>query len=218
MSKDKPNSSKTGALVMVLMVLWLAGLTALILVYLQKPAAGDLYTRVAKLETKANSLVGKIHPPGSKELNNKELNSLEDRIADLENRISGLVSDDSQPVTSQTAGCDCEKLEDRLAALETAAETKIRTAGQTRSDAPEKSTRLPKKTAAKSKFKPAAGKTLPPTRPRTNTADGDVSGSIPDYGSRDLHDMNRRYAPIYQETSDDAGGRGLLGPGSGGYR
>lgn len=240
MSKDTSKPSKTGALVVALMVLWLAGLTALVLVNLQKPAAGDLDTRVANLETKANSLVGRIHPPGDKELNN-----LEDRLIDLEKRIADFTSGDAMPVTAETGGCDCQRLENRLAALETAVdsepgstilsgvrggqapdtgtqpqagETASQTAAQNRSDGPEKGTRPERKTAAKAKSKTAAGKTLPMQQPRIPKEGDEASRSNPDYGSRNLHDMNRRYVPIYQGASNEAGSRGLLGPGSGGYR
>jgi len=245
MSKDKPKSSKTGALVMVLLVLWLAGLTGLVLMYLKKPAAGDLDTRMAKLEAKANSLVGKVNPPGT-----KELNDLEARVEDLEKRIAGR-SEDARPVTAQTAGCDCEQLQDRLAALETAvdSESGTRTVGSSRSgqtpasekqpaasdtasptaaqapsDTTEKRAGTTKKTAAKSRSKSAARKAAPPYRPgadsqQTTPVSGDAaSRSNQDYGIRNLQDINRRYAPIYEGSSEDASSRGLLGPGSSGFR
>ncbi len=215
MSKDKPKSSKTGALVVVLLVLWLAGLTALVLTYLKKPTAGDLDARVAKLEAKANSLVGKVNPPGT-----KELNDLEARVEDLEKRIAGAAFGDTQPVAAQTAGsggCDCEQLQDRLASLEAAvgsesgtrtvsgnrsgqtpssdkpsdeSGTATQTAAQDRSGTAEKSAGAAKKTAAKSRSKSTARTTPPPRRPAADSQQANrVSG---DAASRSNQDYGTR--------------------------
>lgn len=248
MSKEKPKSSKTGALVMVLLVLWLAGLTALVLMYLKKPAENELENRVVKLETKANTLVGKVKPPGS-----EELNSLMDRVDALEKRVAGLGSGDVAPVGASgvDGSCDCDQLQGRLAALESAvdsesgtrtvggartgkkatgekktppAETATRTEAGSQADTSEKSMASSKKTSAKSRSKSTDRRTPPPYRPGaapaapSKVANDGYSGSNQDYGSRTVHDINRRYEPIYEGSSDDASSRGLLGPGGGGFR
>lgn len=256
MTKDATKSSKTGALVTVLLVLWLAGLTALVLMYLKKPAPADIDTRVAKLESKANTLVGKVNPPGA-----KGLNDLEGRVAELEKRISGLSSGEVQPVSAGTdgnGGCDCDRLENRVASLEssigtvsakgtaggaqTARTPKIDTSktaapekenreatqageqataqAQVKPETPKKGPGVTKKTASKSRSKSAAQKTSSAQRaadapPAANEANARYNQ---DYGSGSIHDMNRRYAPIYGGSSDDASSRGLLTPEGGAYR
>ncbi|MFW5637273.1 MAG: hypothetical protein ACOC3A_11490 [Thermodesulfobacteriota bacterium] len=248
MSKDKPKSSKTGSLVMVLLVLWLAGLTALVLMYLQKPAAGDLDARVARLEAKANSLVGKVNPPGTKEIDN-----LKGRIEAMENRTIGLGSGEMQAAAAGndlSGGCDCGQLRDRIAALESAvdsesgtrtvagiqtgpaAETeKQKTASETgsgnaaaaRAEASKESAGVTKKTAVKTNSKPATRTPPPPFTPvadsnRRRPSADNNSRSYPDYAAGSLQDSNRRYQPIYQGFPDDASSRGLLGSGGGGFR
>jgi hypothetical protein len=248
MSKDKPRSSKTGPLVTVLLVLWLAGLTALVLMYLQKPAAGDLDARVANLEAKANSLVGKVNPPGTKEINN-----LEGRIEALENRMAGLGPGEMQTAAAGndlSGGCDCGQLQDRIAALESAVDSdpgarnvagvqtgptavteKQKTASETgsgnaaavRPDASKESAGVTKKTAVKTRSKPSTRTPPPPFRPvadssRRRPSADNISRSYPDYAAGSLQDSNRRYHPIYQGSPDDASSRGLLGPGGGGFR
>jgi len=65
----KPASGK-GLLLTVITLLWLAGLTAFVFMMLKQPQDSGLETRVAKLETKAAAVGGKIKKPGAENVEN----------------------------------------------------------------------------------------------------------------------------------------------------
>ncbi|MEZ4528074.1 MAG: hypothetical protein R2941_19365 [Desulfobacterales bacterium] len=65
----KPASGK-GSLLTVIALLWLTGLTAFVFMMLKQPQDSGLETRVAKLETRAATVGGKIRKPGTGNVEN----------------------------------------------------------------------------------------------------------------------------------------------------
>ncbi len=128
-SGDRNSRSKTGGLVLVLLFIWLAGLTGLFFYTMQSKGASNLETRISALERRSTKVVRKINPAGGKQLANleKRVNQLEKRLSDTTN-MAGNISDDTQ--ASATKGsCNCSELVSRLDNLERALAAK---SGQTK--------------------------------------------------------------------------------------
>ncbi|MGE0083686.1 MAG: hypothetical protein AB7S75_04630 [Desulfococcaceae bacterium] len=105
----KPASGKS-SLLTVITLLWLAGLTAFVFMMLKQPQDSGLESRVAKLETKAAAVGGKIKKPGAENVENArggmesgavgiagtggadatQIAGLEQRLSQLEKNLAGL--------------------------------------------------------------------------------------------------------------------------------
>ncbi len=68
--KPAKPASGSGILLTVITLLWLAGLTAFVFMMLKQPQDSGLENRVAKLETKAAAVGGKIRKPGAENVEN----------------------------------------------------------------------------------------------------------------------------------------------------
>jgi hypothetical protein len=140
--KDKSEKRKTGSsgmgvsILMVVIFLWMGGLTFLWWTTAQKSGGNDLEERVTRLETKASRVVKKINPPGS-----KTSPQLEARIKKLENKLGAIntntstasadgtdaaASPDNASVSASSAatGCNCDGLAERMDRLENLVLTK----------------------------------------------------------------------------------------------
>ncbi len=129
-SGDRNSRSKTGGLVLVLLFIWLAGLTGLFFYTMQSKGSGDLEARVSALERRSTKVVRKINPAGGKQLANLErrVNQLEKQLSDT--NMAGNISGEATQASASQGSCNCNELVARLDKLEGALLAKT---GQNRS-------------------------------------------------------------------------------------
>jgi hypothetical protein len=122
--KSKGSRNGRGSLVLVLVVLWLIGLTAAVAFFNSPvgpgPSPSNLESRVSALEQRAGQVRGAIAPPGA-----DDLGTLTDRVNQLEQRIGGgdgaaaANADGSAAAAGAMAGdCPCDRILARLDRLE----------------------------------------------------------------------------------------------------
>ncbi|MFP4419717.1 MAG: hypothetical protein ACLFRG_04165 [Desulfococcaceae bacterium] len=120
--KSKGSRNGRGSLVLVLVVLWLVGLTAAVAFFNlpMGPGSADLEDRVAALERRSGQVRGTIPPPGV-----DDLGALTDRMNELERRLDGggataAGASDAAGDSGATGGdCPpCDQILDRLDRLE----------------------------------------------------------------------------------------------------
>lgn len=136
--KTKSSSNGRGSLVLVLVVLWLIGLTAAVAFFNLPMGTGtpDLENRVSALEQRAGQARGTISPPGV-----DDLGTLTDRVNELEERLNaggGAAASAAAAGASGDAGamagdCPCDRILSRLDRLE----NRVATAGAGDAAAPE---------------------------------------------------------------------------------
>jgi hypothetical protein len=128
--KSKSSSNGRGSLVLVLVVLWLIGLTAAV-AFFNLPMGGgapDLENRVSALEQRAGQARGAISPPGV-----DDLGTLTDRVNELEERLNAGGAATASAAASGASGdagavagdCPCDRILGRLDRLE----NRVATAG-----------------------------------------------------------------------------------------
>jgi uncharacterized coiled-coil protein SlyX len=135
-SDNNSKSSRKFSLVTVLLVLWLIGLTALAFMLMKGQQENPLEDRVAKLEKKASTVVGKITPAAGNakedKVSSSQLAAMNNRINLMEKKIGELKTaqapapssvtppPSSKPVAAPSAEpqCNCDDLVSRLAKLE----------------------------------------------------------------------------------------------------
>jgi hypothetical protein len=127
--KSKSSGNGRGSLLLVLVVLWLVGLTAAVAFFnlSEGPGSSDLEGRVSALERRSGQVRGTIVPPGA-----DDLGTLTDRVDELERRIGGDggAAAANADGTAGTAGavaddCPCDRILSRLDQLE----SRVATAG-----------------------------------------------------------------------------------------
>jgi len=236
--KEK-KSSGLGGVMMILIVLWLAGLTALFLVYMKTPKDGDLAERVAKLETGAGAgkVGGKINVSDG-----KQIAALEKKVMAMEKRLAGVPAGEIAAATADAGGtgvdaagtgangdkCDCKDMAGRLDKLEalvlakrdvTPAERSVAAAPVTHEKpkvTPKRSARQAKRAAVRPKrvARATAVSRRSVTVPDTSRALYRETGGDVTYGRKTIYDMTHRWAPVQLYTSEEASKGRQFAPGS----
>lgn len=127
--KSKDSRNGRGSLVLVLVVLWLIGLTAAVAFFNSPagpgPSPSNLESRVSALEQRSGQVRGTIAPPGA-----DDLATLTDRVDQLERRSGGgdgaaAANADGSGAGAMAGGCPCDQIISRLDRLE----SRVATAG-----------------------------------------------------------------------------------------
>ncbi len=238
----KPASGR-GSLLTVVTLLWLAGLTAFVFMMLKKSDDSGLENRVAKLETKAAAVGGKIKKPGTENVETAkdesagpdaaQMAGLEQRLAQLEQKLgefsaSGAKPADAAAETSAagtaplSGGYDelkskVDDLEAKLLACGACAEKPV-----AKAVVPEKKTEPKKAVArAKKKAKPrvtTARKSSPVYKGPAPVAAAPNAVKAPQMGTYEhydtVYDISMRVGPMYGHTDRDSIDYSRMAPGA----
>lgn len=230
--------SGSSGILTIIIFLWLAGLTALTVMFLKGSASTDLEERVVRLEAKASAVSRKVDPARG-----QQLAALESRLNNLEQRFGG-----GSPVTSaaatvpasgtDAADCDCGGLQDRIEKLETLVTAMVTDDGSktvkvaATSDAPKETVTAepkttprkavapkPKKTAKKRVAKKRSIAKAPASPPAYPGDDSDAyyTRYDPRYGGESVFDITQRIDPNYTRTENEQLGVRKLAPGAAVY-
>ncbi|QTA81746.1 Uncharacterized protein dnl_40950 [Desulfonema limicola] len=225
MSNDNTSSRKNG-LVMVVLVLWLAGLTALFFMLMKNQKDNPIEARVARLEEKASKVVGKIPKPESTGSNN-DIGMLNQRISQLELKIGELQQGgittsavDTKTSNASEDPCNCNEFASRLDKLEALVLAKNKVTGNSKTAeikpaAKEKSVSTAKKKTVKRAAKKrtprytkslASSQAKPKIISRSASAKTDYTAPANydnDYIGDSVYEISTRFGPMYGGYSNE---------------
>ena len=243
MAKKKTGSSR-GSLILIILFLWVAGLTALFVMQM-KQAGGDVEERLARLESSRSSkVVRKVNS-----ISKNDLEAIKKRIENLEQGIAQASAGGQTPGPVAAGGaCNCDDLGDRVKNLEAAMNNRQTASAPTPavSDAsqpadvkptvqakvsPKKAVRQKKVVRQRKKAKRRPRKTI--VRTPVSRKIGDTVRPRPvvsgdqyytkhsfsqrydeQYGGASVYEISRRFAPMHTYTGAETRSIESLAPGA----
>lgn len=234
--KEKSKSSGMGGILTIVIFLWLAGLTALTVMFLKGSGSTDVEERLMRLEAKAASVGRKVDPAQG-----RQLADLEVRLGKLEQQFGGAVlsasTSDAAAGVSNASACNCDELTDRVEKLETmvtamAPSDAPRSMTVAATEEPPKEVKEdksvePKKAAPRKAVAPKPKKTAKKRVAKKKSTAGAVAPAYPGgdsnayytrydpaYGGESVFDMTQRIDPNYTRSEYEQTNVNKLAPGA----